>query len=190
MTLLATRAPTAAPSFALTEEEQELLNGIVLRASELVREPALVVTNGDRVLALMKRLIARRAIPEARVRYFLDPNYNAGGRGQSRRAGFEGAGCYGDDIFRHTTFLKYLHYFLFGADLPSSVKADFSKEVAGCGPITSGDMQTLTKAARQLTRAKALEPKRASEEFYKLAIDCGLNSDSAGYVRKAVRQAR
>ena len=64
-----------------------------------------VQRNGEAVCALMKSLIARKVIPELRVKWFTDPAYFPGGRGKSRQQVFERNGCRGEDIFRHPHFL-------------------------------------------------------------------------------------
>lgn len=138
----------------------------------------------------MRSLIARKAIPEARVRFFNDPEYNIGGHGRSRREVFEKNGTRGEEIFRHPNFLKHLHYFLLGARLQAGVVAAFEGMVAECGHVTSGDVVPLGAFARQQTRAYRLQPAEASEEFYKLALDLNLGQSYASAIRDAVRRAR
>lgn len=60
--------------------------------------------HGERAAALMRSLIARRAIPEIRVRWFSDAELNPGSRGVSRQQVFERNGTTGEAIFRHASF--------------------------------------------------------------------------------------
>lgn len=145
--------------------------------------------NGEVACELMKSLIGRKAIPEARIRFFTDPQLNVGGRGSSRRQIFEKHGTSGDAIFRHPHFLKYLRYFLFGPDLPAAVIEGFQEKVALCQPVTSGDIDTFVEYARQQTRLHRLDAGTAAEEFYKLALECGLHVE-ARIIRDAVKRLR
>lgn len=131
-------------AIALTPDEQGLASQINFDALAL-RGPDDVRRNGAIVSALIRPLIARKAIPEARVRYFNDPEYFVGGRGSSRRQMFERNGTWGEEIFYHPHFLEYLRYFLNGPDLPRQVIDAFREEVARCGNVTSSDVVSAWK---------------------------------------------
>jgi len=90
----------------------------------------------------------------------------------------------------HPHFLKYLRYFLLGADLLAGVIAAFEGWIAERGHVTSGDVVPLGAFARQQTRTYRLQPADASEEFYKLALDLNLSQSYASAIRDAVRRAR
>jgi hypothetical protein len=177
------------PDFELTAPEQELLTTIKLDQRVLVGYEH-ETRNGNAVCALMKSLIARHAIPEPRARYFIDPSYNRGGRGRSRKQVFERNGCTGDDIFRHPHFLEFLRYFLYGADLPEPVIQEFCTIARHCREITPRSITLLSKPARNLAHAYSLDAHEAGDEFYKLALDCGLKPAYADDVRRAVRKMR
>ena len=175
------------PDFELTAPEQELLATIKLD------QPALngyedEARNGNAVCMLMKSLLARRAIPEPRVKYFIDPGYNIGGRGKSRKQVFERNGCIGDDILRHPHFLEFLRYFLYGAELPEPVIQEFRDIARFMGEVTPKSITFLSKPARNMARAYSLDPHEAGDEFYKLGLDCGLKPAYADDVRRAVRK--
>jgi hypothetical protein len=176
-------------TIALTPEEQGLAAQIDFDAQSL-RGPDDARRNGGAVTALMRSLIARKGIPEVRVRYFNDPAYFVGGRGSSRREMFERNGTRGEEIFHHPHFLDYLRYFLNGPSLPRQIIERFREEVADCGTVTSGDVIQLGRRARELARSYGPDPSRAAEEFYKLALDCGIWVPYAKSVRDAVKQAR
>lgn len=89
-----------------------------------------------RLLALS--LFERSVIPEIRIAYFKDPNFNLGGRGKSREEIFESNGTSGDEILSHPHFLKYLEYFLCGPNLPSLAIDTFKREALCSGYLTGG----------------------------------------------------
>jgi hypothetical protein len=146
--------------------------------------------NANLVEFLMESLIDRKAIPDVRISFFTNPEYNSGGRGKSRQEIFENNGTKGKAIFRHAHFLRHLRYFVCGPNLPPGLIAGFRAEVENCGNITSGDTPTLVNYAKQQTKAQGLEPKKAAEEFYKLALDCGLDTYYADAVQKSVQKMR
>lgn len=175
------------PDFALTQAEQELLTTIVF---ELPDGYEAVRRNGEAVCALMRSLIARKAIPQLRVKWFTDPDFHPGGRGKSRKQMFERNGCMGEEIFRHPHFLEYLWHFLYGANLPVPATEKFRATVKRCGQVSSSDIVPLGKAARAIARAHRLQAHDASDEFYKLALDCGIWHSYAEHIRDAVRKMR
>lgn len=174
------------PDITLTERERELLAGLSFdtqwshedwkRMSPLMTE-------------LAHSLIARQAVPEARWRYFADPECNPGGRGRSRRDVFERNGTIGDAILGHGNFVKLLEYFLYGPELPREIAATF-KEAAWGGNLSGSDVLDLAPAARAIVRRNRLNPSEASEEFFKLALECGAAPWSADTLRKGIRAIR
>lgn len=179
-----------ADAVELTSEEKELIGKIDFNPLSGIHNQDYWRAVGSAAHKLMESLIARSAIPEVRTKFFTDPAFNIGGRGRSRAQIFEQRGIRGNAIFRHRDFLKYLHYFLYGPDLPAPAIEGFRQKIAACGPITSGDIIPLGDLARHLTRAQGLDARRAAEEFFKLALDCGLDVSTARSIRDAVKRAR
>lgn len=178
-------------SIELTAEEKEILAQIDFHPESFERhDPDYWRAVGDAALRLMKSLIAREAIPKVRTRYFTDPEFNIGGRSRSRAQVFEKNGTRGEDIFRHSHFLKYLRYFLYGPELPIQAIQAFQEKIAACGPVTSGDILPLGQYAKQLTRENALDPQDAAEEFFKLAIESDLDESDARCIYDRVRKGR
>ena len=175
----------------LTAEEKALLDRIDFApASPEKHDPAYWNAVGEAALGLTKSLIARKAVPEVRTKYFTDPAFNVGGRGRSRAGVFEKNGTSGEAVFRHPHFLTYLHYFLYGPDLPAPVIEAFREKIADMGLITSSDIVPLGAFARQLTRAHGLRGRDPADEFFKLALDCGLELYEAQSIRDSVKAAR
>lgn len=174
----------------LTPEEIALVDAMRFDPLVFKGDHQAFSANAELAHLLTTRLLERKAMPEQRLRYFTDPEYNPGGRGSSRKDGFERNGTSGAALFRHPHFLRFLRYFIHGAELPSPILTAFAKAVEDCGPITSGDIAPLSAAARQLVRAHGLDPKPAAEEFYKLCLDLDLDPYDAGSIRSSVLQVR
>jgi hypothetical protein len=173
------------PDIDLTSEEQALFEKIALDWEGLDHDAFL--RNGELVAKLMKSLLARKAIPEQRVKWFTDPRYRTGRMKGSRRDLFHRNGNTDEEILRLASFLDYLHYFVCGPDLPPAAIAEFREAIRRCGQISSGDVETLRKFARQQTRQRGLPPHEACEEYFKLALDCGVWVSYALSIRDAVK---
>lgn len=177
-------------SIDLAIAEKELLSQLELDPHALSGHSE-VKRNGELAAALMELLLTRKdAIPFHRIYYFTKPEYNVGGRGSSRKQIFERNGTSGKAIFHHPHFLPYLRYFVHGPDLPLEIRIAFKEKIDDCGQITSGDILPLAKLARQLTRTHELNPREASEEFFKLALEYDLGTDWASTIRSQVRTIR
>jgi len=114
-----------------------------------------------------------------------------GGRGRSRREVFEGNGTRGPAIFQHPNFVEYLRYFVYGPDLPKPAIEAFQQNLIDCGkPFSLGRGISVGEFARRLTRSHGLQARDAAEEFYKLALECGLDAGDARSVRDAVKKLR
>ncbi len=138
---------------------------------------------------LARSLLARKAIPAIRLRYFTDPEFNIGSR-KSRKEVFELNGTRGDDILSHGNFLPYLRYFVEGPALPHHVADAFRAQVQTMGYVSGSDIDTLKRFARDAVRSHRLAAASAAEEFFKLAIECDIEVYIARMVRDAVRGVR
>lgn len=176
----------------LTPGESTLLSQIDLRTAHASHDEGHAAYNANKVpiLALVRSLSERRAVPPERLNYWNEPAYNTGRIKTSRKGLFERNRCTGEDIYTHPHFLPHLRYFLFGADLPDAVIEAFEQGVGNPKWITSGDIVPMGKLARDLTRRHGLDKQDASDEFYKLCLDMGLGLDTACSVMRAVRQIR
>jgi len=79
---------------------------------------------------------------------------------------------------------------LYGPDLPAEVAGAFRKKVFDIGFVTSSDIVPLGAFARELTRTNRLDGGHAAEEFFKLALDCGLELYEARSIRDSVKTLR
>ena len=174
------------PDIELTEREMGLLAQIKFRHTSHDEIRASIVP----MAALTESLLKREAIPEVRLLYFTDPEHNPGGRGKSRQQIFEKNGTSGEEIYAHPHFLKYLEYFIYGPNLPSSIVAKFKETMSFSGYLTAGDIDDLVPDARASVRSARLSPHDAAEEFHKLALECGAMPSSAESIRKSILAIR
>src|SRR3546814_87356 len=165
----------------LTSEENDFVNAIQFDPRNTLGDTKSFHANGDLVIRLTESLLKRKAIPTQRLNFFSDPDYHVAGRGSSRQELFMRKVRSHEEMVRHGHFLKYLHYFIYGAKLPAPAIQAFKAAVDDCGAITSGDIAPLGTVARHLVRANHLAPKEVADEFYKLCLDLDLDpSDEIG----------
>lgn len=176
----------------LTAEESSLLSQIDLRTTHASHDEGHAAYNANMtpILALVRSLSERRAVPRERLNYWNEPTYNPGRIKASRKGLFERNRCVGEEIYTHPHFLPHLRYFLFGADLPDEVIATFEEGVGNPEWVTSSDILQVGKLARDLTRRHGLEKSAAADEFFKLCLDMGLGLNTACSVMRAVQQIR
>lgn len=170
----------------LTPPEQEYLSKISFGSSQHDEIRASIMP----MVALYESLKKRDAIPEVRRLYFTDPERNPGARGKSRLQVFEGNGTSELEVAAHQNFMRHLEYFVYGPNLPESVIARFKEASKFSGYLTIGDAVDLIPEARAAVRSFGLNPYEASEEFYKLVLECGGMPSSGDSIRKAVRSVK
>lgn len=168
----------------LTEAEHLLVDRITFDPPTFDHEAS--ARNAVLIPKLMDMLISRKAIPKHREQYFLDPEYNTGRTKGSHKDMFVRNRTTGREIFEHYSFLKFLKYILYGADLPDGAVQEFCSFVKRYEPIGSDDASDLLRLAKELANKYSIEPSEASEEFFKLALDCGVALMWAKYLKEWV----
>lgn len=138
--------------------------------------------------SLFKSLIERDAIPAVRLRVFDDPRL-AEKRGKSPKQVFESNGTCGDDIFRHAHFIKYLRYFINGPDLPKAATEGFCKILNDDEGTSGMILDQLHRYVRSCVREYRLDRYSAGSEFYRLAVELGIDHDPHG-IRTAAMSTR
>ncbi|WP_131224911.1 hypothetical protein [Achromobacter marplatensis] len=138
---------------------------------------------------LASSILSRNGVPKVRLAYFCEPEFNPTGRGKSRQDIFEKNGTSGGEILKHPHFLKHLEYFICGPELPNAAKEMFRSK-AGSSRLTGSDIVDLGPLARACVRQYRLDPHRASEEFFKLAVEWGAMPGFADNLRKSVRSIK
>lgn len=170
----------------LTPIERKLYDQVFLQNFQDIYEKENV---SEAAAKLTQSLIKRSAIPMIRIHFFTDPAFNIGTK-LSRQQVFEKNGTYGVDIFKHNHFKKYLFYFINGPELPREIIEAFCKIVESQSYISSSDIPILWNFARQVTKKNCMDPKFAAEEFYKLALECGIDNGYARLIRDVVRNTK
>jgi hypothetical protein len=176
----------------LTDEEKAILAKIDLRETHPTHDEGHAAFNANQqpILALLRSLSERQAVPEQRLKYWDDPVYNSGRTKASRKGMLKRPGSSDAEIYISPHFIQHLRYFLFGADLPDSLIRDFEERVGNPRWVTSSDILPIGKFARDLTRRHRLEPRDAAEEFFKLCLDMGLELSTAQSVMRSVQKIR
>jgi hypothetical protein len=174
----------------LAADEKALLDRITLDLVTDTDGYEAYSLNAKLIPQLMDLLQKRDAIPRHRLEYFDDPQFRSGRIKGSHRNLFERNGTADVEIYQHPHFLKYLRYFLFGADLPAEALDRFKSLVIRHSPVSGGDVQDLTKLAKDIVNERRMEPHEASEEFFKLCLDCGVHRMHAAAVRDIVRKMK
>jgi hypothetical protein len=138
--------------------------------------------------SLFKSLTERKAIPEIRLRIFSDPKY-AETQNKSPKQIFESNGTCGHAIYRHPNFIKHLRYFINGPDLPEAVINRFCK-ILNDNAGTSGEiLDRRHRFVRSCVGEYGLDRHSAASNFFKLAIELGIDHDAYG-IRTAAMSTR
>src|ERR1700739_861293 len=174
----------------LTRSERELADKIVFDLLHAKLEHEQVIENGERAAALMKSLMKRKAIPEKRLLYFTDPSYHPGRGKASRFERFRDNAGSAEAVLRHPHFLEYLRYFIYGSDLPATLKQEFKNK----GADYWVKPHQLAELTRQLIRKHCLprypQNHRLGDTFYQLALDCDCDEGTARAVREAAMNTK
>ena len=173
----------------LTAEERVILEKIDLRIElpNSVDGHQVYLANREPIMALLKSLSSRSAIPTCRLSYWNDPKFQPGRMKGSLKQLFARNRAQGEDAYTHPHFLPVLRYFLFGANLPTAAIEAFEDEIGEPQGFGGSDILNLTKRTRAIVRTFNL--RHHDEEFFKLAIDNGLDHYNAESVRKAASEA-
>jgi hypothetical protein len=136
---------------------------------------------------LTQSLLDRNAIPKVRIKYFTQPEYNLPTSRKSRQQVFEHNGKSGSRIFEDPAFLKYLRYFIYGADLPWELKVDLqaAKSNAYYENEFVDEAYSIVKRHRP---AIAIEDEVLAEEIFKYTLDIGTELSACKGLWEKVRK--
>lgn len=136
---------------------------------------------------LMQSLLDRSAIPKSRIKYFTQPEYNLPTSRRSHQQVFEHNGKSGSRIFEDPAFLKYLKYFIYGADLPWELKVDLqaAKSNAYYENEFVDDACLLVERYRP---SITLEDQVLAEEIFKYTLDIGVELSACKHLWEKVRK--
>jgi hypothetical protein len=169
------------PDIDLTEAERALLAQIDFDTERVTFEDQ--KRNGEAAARFLKSLLARNAIPQQRLKYFLDPAFRSSRQKGRRWNLIDADNNILDETARHPNFLPYLYYFVHGPRLPRRARERFHTEVKRRGRVSSSDAVALAEVARAEARSLGLQAHTASEEYLKLALDCEIPSHHALSIR-------
>jgi hypothetical protein len=178
----------------LTSDEARLVEQITLNFVTDREGHQAYLRNEKLIPQLMAELKKRNAIPQHRLDYFLNPKFRSGlPLKGSHRSLFDRTRPATDlEVYQNPSFLKYLRYFLFGAqfDHPEVIERFRSAVTSKMLPINGSDALELAKTGKDLANQYRLEPHSAGEEFFKLCLDCGIHRLHAIPVRDIVRKMK
>lgn len=122
---------------------------------------------------LMHSLLDRQVIPKVRLKYFTQAEYNLPSARKSRQQVFEHNGRSGSRIFEDPAFLKYLKYFICGAELPWELKVDLQAAKSN-SYYESEFLDEACVLVKRYRAAGSCDDKTLAEEVFKHALDIGL----------------
>lgn len=171
----------------LTETEETLLKALktfTINPSEEYKKRLLKLEN---CFLLTKSLIARDAVPHHRIDYFVKAEYRLSDTRKSRLQVFESNNTSGEAIFRHPHFLKYLKYFIYGADLPQAIITQIKAIKAETFYDSDFVEQALPNIKSYFNANYDKASRNAfSEEIFKLSLDLGVEFSDSVQLRNKV----
>jgi hypothetical protein len=171
------------PDIELFDAESVLLAQIDFNWDTRRHDHEDFVRNGENVAQL---LLARNAIPEHRLKYFNDLAYRTGRIKGSRRDLY----LRNRNTLRSYSFLKEARYFVCGPDLPAEAMTEFRQAATKFGHVRPSDSIELANLARRQVRTYGLLSHEVAEEYFKLALDCGIWVGHALHVEERIRKMR
>mgnify|MGYP000955575263 CR=1 FL=1 len=171
----------------LTESENQLFTS-VLRFNTASYEQARNILHDCEELATIL-LSEKDRIPLSRLNYFFEPEYNISSPKSSRKEIFERNGTNGNSILSHGNFVKYLIYWVNGANVDKEIKNIAANTIVN---DYYKDHDCITKFFNAI-RSKIPrnhQNSEFSEEIFKLAIDSGMSLMYATLLRDKVRSVK
>lgn len=169
----------------LTEEEQ-ILFGLALNCNSNndfeENQKSL-----DALQTLTELLLSRKAIPENRLKYFIDRDFHHGRTKFSRKEVFESNGTKSKKIFRHPNFIHYLEYFINGANVSQD-----AYEVAESIFESNRFQDEAIQKIYEYLKLRGYIPKerysrnKFADEVFKLAVDLGFEPSYCSMIRKKI----
>lgn len=174
----------------MTDDEAALLTKIDLRDQlppEIDPHDA-YQNNRKPIVALLRSLKARGAIPSHRISYFTNPEYKPGRTKGSRQDLFQ-KDNEGVEVWEHPNFKRHLRYFLFGTDLPDGAILEFEDGIRDPKWINGSDGIDLGKKAIKIARKYGIQKREAADNFFKLCLDIGISFSQADMIQGIVRRS-
>ncbi len=167
----------------LTPEEEQLYDEY--KKFNIKEEYEERITKLGAAQQLTISLLNRSGIPENRLKYFTDSDYQIGRATKSRKEVFESNGTSGTNIFKHGNFLKHLDFFIDGASVNQKLY-DFAEEALKNNPYQDDARDEVISYIyrNHLKPSDKNLKKKFGEEVFKMAIDLGFESHYCHDLRK------
>lgn len=136
---------------------------------------------------LMHSLLDRQVIPKIRLKYFTQAEYNLPSPRKSRQQVFEHNGRSGSRIFEDPAFLKYLKYFIYGAELPWELKVDLQAAKPNAYYESEFVEDAYAVVKRHGESSLTADDQLLAEEVFKHALDIGVELSAAQRLWEKIR---
>lgn len=147
--------------------------------------------NEEMAKILTYSLLSRSAVPRHRLIAFDSENGRAGEHAAaapppaaSPAEGEAADAARIDALVAHDQFLRYLHYFICGPDLPEEFVKAFRRELRNAGGA-AGDSRRLLGRIVEMVRPLP-DPASCAGDFYRLALECNIEPAAAREIGNAV----
>ncbi|MBP6303910.1 MAG: hypothetical protein KBB37_01705 [Bacteroidia bacterium] len=127
---------------------------------------------------LMKSLLKKGLIPEIRLNYFFDLQYNLSNTKKSRYENFKNL----EVPYQHPHFYKYLTYFVEGPCIPNELLNTINEIRKKYPYYPSDSLDEVKKAVRSYLKNDPKNKSNLAEELYKLYLEFG--DSNAELIRK------
>ena len=140
---------------------------------------------GEKQRALTNSLIKRKAIPAHRFKWMEDPDFFIGSKKSRLQVFSENFGASDDRIFEypHWYAMGYLPFLVGVISLPDHVVEQFRRDAES----RMNNAYDMGMKYRGLAKSLKL-PKKAAEEFFKLALDCGYDPYDCRSIRDIIHR--
>lgn len=140
---------------------------------------------------LTESLLKRDVIPQHRIKYFTNAEYNLGRGNKSRKYYFEEILNGKGDILEHQDFLKYLDYFINGSKLTQEFKEKLQKVKDECAYDSDFPDESYTIIRAHFRKnTDNIQKKDFANEVFKLCLDMGLSLYVSSRVQEKLMRIR
>jgi len=120
------------------------------------------------------------------LKYFTQAEYNLPSARKSRQQVFEHNGRSGSRIFEDPAFLKYLKYFICGAELSWELKVDLLAAKTNAY-YESEFVEDACAVVKRYHPSIALDNQLLAEEVFKHALDIGVDLNASQHLWQKIR---
>ena len=170
----------------LTEKEEKLFDKV--KSYKLDQEFNERISKLESLQELTFSLLERNAIPKKRYQFLTKKEFQFGQTKKSRWEIFESNGSIGHNIFKHPHFIKYLMYFINGANLDdlliSQIEQIYNKNYYKDDALE--EIYNFLKINDKIPKERNSR-NCFSEEVFKLLLDFEIELDSCHRLRQKIK---